>query len=127
MIRGVLDTSVLIGEDPADLPEELGISIASLCELHYGVLVARDEAARARRLTRLNLINRRFDPLPVNEAVADSYAVLAARVTAIGRQPRARVLDLLVAATARTHQARLYTRNPDDLRGLEGLLEVVSV
>lgn len=124
MIRGVLDTSVLIGEDPADLPEELGISIASLCELHYGVLVARDEAARARRLTR---INRRFDPLPVNETVADSYAVLAARVTAIGRQPRARVLDLLIAATARTHQARLYTRNPDDLRGLEGLLEVVSV
>ncbi|MGI9063670.1 MAG: hypothetical protein ACR2FQ_07690 [Pseudonocardiaceae bacterium] len=31
------------------------------------------------------------------------------------------------AATAHTHGARLYTRNPGDLRGLEGVLDVVTI
>lgn len=46
---------------------------------------------------------------------------------AAGRQPRARALDLLIAATALAHGARLYTRNPGDLAGLDGLVEIVSV
>ena len=36
-------------------------------------------------------------------------------------------MDLLVAATAAAHGARLYTRNPVDLVGLEGLLDVVAL
>ena len=53
----------------------------------------------------------------------ESYGLLAARVVKAGRQPRARVMDLLIAATAHAHGATLYTRNADDLRGLEGLVE----
>jgi hypothetical protein len=37
------------------------------------------------------------------------------------------VTDLLIAATAHAHQAAVITRNPADLRGLEHLVEVVSV
>jgi predicted nucleic acid-binding protein len=36
-------------------------------------------------------------------------------------------MDLLIAATAHAHSARLYTRNPNDLGGLERLIEIVSV
>jgi len=36
-------------------------------------------------------------------------------------------MDLLIAATAHAHSARLYTRNPGDLAGLEQLLDIVVV
>ena len=120
----MLDTSVLIADDVAPLPGELAISAASLAELHFGVLVAVDDEARASRLSRLSAVQRRFDPLPVDDLVAESYGLLAARVVRSGRQPRARVMDLLIAATAHAHGATLYTRNGDDLRGLDDLLDV---
>ena len=122
-----MDTSVLIATDIAPLGGELAVSAASLAELHFGVLVVSDPAVRAQRLRRLSELQRRFDPLPVDEAVAASYGELAAAVAASGRQPRARVMDLLIAATAHAHEARLYTRNATDLVGLEALVEVVPV
>ena len=124
MSRGILDTSVLIADDVTPLPGDLAISVVSLAELHFGVLLADDDDARARRLSRLSAMQRRFDPLPVDELVAESYGLLASRVVMAGRQPRARVMDLLIAATARAHDATLYTRNIDDLRGLEGLVAI---
>jgi len=36
-------------------------------------------------------------------------------------------MDLLIAATAHAHDARLYTRNAKDLIGLEQLIEIVPV
>jgi predicted nucleic acid-binding protein len=122
-----LDTSVLIADDVAPLPGELAISAVSLAELHFGVLLADDDDTRARRLSRLSGVQRRFDPLPVDEVVAESYGVLAARVVKAGRQPRARVMDLLIAATAHAHNVTLYTRNPQDLRGLERLIAIAVV
>ncbi|MDQ1655344.1 MAG: toxin FitB [Cryptosporangiaceae bacterium] len=127
MSRGVLDTSVLIATDIAPIPGELAISVVSIAELQFGVLVAKSQETQALRLTRLSAIQRRFDPLPVDDTVADSYAHLAARVAQAGRQPRARVMDLLIAATAHAHGASVYTRNPDDLAGLADLLTVVTV
>jgi toxin FitB len=126
-VRAVLDTSVLIATDVPALDGELAISAASLAELHFGVLVTSDAAVRAERLRRLAFFERTFTPLLVDEAVAASYGQLAAAVAATGRQPRARVMDLLVAATAKAHSARLYTRNAGDLVGLEGLVDMVAV
>lgn len=127
MSRGVLDTSVLVATDVEPIPGELAISIASIAELHFGVLVAKTAEARATRLSRLSAIQRRFDPLPVDDAVADSYGRLAARVVEVGRQPRARTMDLLIAATAHAHGARVYTRNAADLAGLEDLVPIVVI
>lgn len=127
MSRGVLDTSVLIATDITPIPGELAISIISVAELQFGILVAKDQTARGQRLSRLSTIRRRFDPLPVDEAVADSYAQLAARVVQLGRQPRARSMDLLIAATAHAHDATVYTRNPSDFAGLEDFVTVASV
>ncbi|CAN5913429.1 hypothetical protein BH23ACT2_BH23ACT2_31520 [soil metagenome] len=126
-VRAVLDTSVLIATDVGPLPGELAISAATLAELHFGVLVATEPAIRAERLRRLSILQRRFDALPVDDAVAASYGQLAAAVAEAGRQPRARVLDLLIAATAHAHSARLYTRNATDLAGADRLLTVVPV
>ncbi|MFC5379927.1 type II toxin-antitoxin system VapC family toxin [Aquipuribacter nitratireducens] len=126
-VRALLDTSVVIATDVAPLEGELAISAATLSELHFGVLVATDPAVRAERLRRLSRLQQTFDALPVDEAVAASYGRLAAAVVAAGRQPRARTMDLLIAATAHAHDARLYTRNVADLHGLEDILEIVGV
>ncbi len=126
-MKALLDTSVLIATDVPALDGELAISAASLAELHFGVMVTADSAVRAERLRRLSILQRTFDALPVDDDVAISYGRLAAAVVGIGRQPRSRVFDLLIAATAHTHGARLYTRNPADLVGLEDLVEIVPV
>ncbi|MDT4916891.1 MAG: hypothetical protein QOH89_1591 [Pseudonocardiales bacterium] len=126
-MRAILDTSVLVATDVPALEGELAISAAALAELHFGVLVTSDAAVRAERLRRLTVFERTFTALPVDEAVAASYGQLAAAVVAAGRRPRSRVMDLLIAATAHAHSARLYTRNANDLAGLEQLVEIVAV
>jgi predicted nucleic acid-binding protein len=125
--RALLDTSVLIAGDVAPIPGVLAISAISLAELQFGVLVAKSATVRAERLRRLSLLQKHFDALPVDDAVAISYGRLAAAVVDAGRQPRRRAMDLLIAATAHAHGARLYTRNIDDFAGLEDLVEIVAV
>lgn len=126
-MRAILDTSVVIATDIAPLEGELAISAITLAELHFGVLVAKQRKVRAERLRRLLVLQRTFDALPLDEAVAASYGQVAAAVVDAGRQPRARSMDLLIAATAHAHSARLYTRNPDDFEGLDDLVDVVTV
>ena len=126
-MKAVLDTSVVIAGDVGELTGELAISAVTLAELHFGVLVTKDPNVRAERLRRLSILERNFDPLPVDADVARSYGRLAAAVARAGRTPRARVADLLIAATAHAHGARLYTRNAADLRGLEKLVDIAKV
>ena len=123
-MKVVLDTSVLIGPDPGPIDAAVAISAVSLAELHFGVLVAATAPVRAERLRRVTLIEKTFDALPVDDAVAREYGRLAAAVTAAGRNPRA--ADLLIAATAATHGAVLWTHNLDDFAGLDGLLDAAA-
>jgi len=126
-MRAVLDTSVLIATDVPELVGELAISAASLAELHFGVLVTPDSGVRAERLRRLSELQRKFAALPIDEDVAISYGRLAAAVASSGRQPRSRVMDLLIAATAHAHAARLYTRDAQGLVGIEDIVDIVAV
>ena len=125
--RAILDTSVVIASDLAPLPGQLAISAITLAELQFGVLIAGTPEARAERLRRLSVLQHHFDALPVDESVATSYGRLAAAVVQAGSQPRGRVMYLLIAATAHAHDARLYTRNPEDFAGLKGLIDIVAV
>lgn len=127
LTRSILDTSVLVASEVPTLEGELAVSAASLAELHFGALVTDDQAVRAERLRRLALIEHLYTPLPVDAAVARSYGHLASEVARRGRQPRARVMDLLIAATAHAHDAALVTRNVADLRGIEHLVEIMQV
>ena len=126
-MRAILDTSVVLAADLPPLDGELAISSATLAELHFGVLVTNDPVVRAERLRRLSALQRTFDALPIDDSVAVSYGMIAAAVVAAGRQPRGRVMDLLIAATAHAHGARLYTRNAADLVGIESLVDIVDV
>ena len=125
--RAILDTSVVIAEAITPIPGVVAISAVTLTELHFGVLVAKSTEVRSERLRRLSFLQRRFDALPLDEAVATSYGTVAAAVVDAGRQPRRRAMDLLIAATAHAHGAVLYTRNPDDFAGLESLVDVRTV
>lgn len=126
-MRAVLDTSVLINGLAEPVDAELAISTISLAELHFGVLVAKSPQVRAERLRRMAAIERAFEPLPVTDAVARTYGAMAAAVVAVGRQPRSRSFDLVIAATAATHEAVLYTRNPKDFVGLDDHLQVIAI
>jgi hypothetical protein len=129
--RGLIDTSVLIdleGVAPADLPTELAVSSVTMAELAAGPHATTDPDERARRQDRLQRAEATFDPLPVDAAVARAYGRIYAAVTAVGRKARgARSLDLLIAATALASGLPLYTRNPDDFRGVERLIDVVLI
>lgn len=124
-MRALLDTSVLIGPEPDLGDAEVAISSASLAELHFGVLAARNSEVRAERLRRLGLIEKIFDALPVDDAVAREYAHLAAAAVEAGHHPR--VTDLLVAATARAHAAELWTRDSRAFAGVESLVVLRSL
>ncbi len=125
-MKTVLDTSVLIDRTENTIEGELAISAASLAELHFGVLVTDDPALRADRLNFLAEVMRSFDALPMDEAVAASYGTVAATTIRSGRQPRSRQFDLVIAATAHAHGARLATANLGDFAHLTDLIDVVD-
>ncbi len=119
----LLDTSVLIaGEEGPD--EEAAISVASLTELHFGVLVASDDDTRARRMRRLGTIEQHFDALPFDAAAARECGRLYAAVTQRGGKPRRRAFDLAIAATASVHGVTLLTYNTNDFKIIEDLIDV---
>lgn len=126
MKRAVLDTSVLIGSiDPGEL--EGAISAASLAELHFGVLVARDADERALRAQRLGVVEATFDPLPIDARVAREWGRLAGAVAERGGLPRRRAVDLAMAATANVHGVALLTADVSDLAIIEDLVDVEAL
>lgn len=123
MSRVLLDTSVLIAESvPAAVKG--AISSASLAELYFGTLVARDPDERARRAQRLGVVEATFDPIPVDAAVAREWGRLAAAVAERGGRPRRRAIDLAIAATANVHGVPLLTADVADMAIIEDLVEV---
>jgi hypothetical protein len=121
----LLDTSVLIAaeEGPDD---DAAISVVSLTELHFGVLVARDEEARARRMRRLGAIEGHFDALPFDAAAARECGRLHAIVAQRGGQPRRRALGLAIAATANVHRVPLLTFNAKDFEIVADKVDIRS-
>jgi predicted nucleic acid-binding protein len=129
--RGVVDTSVVIDFEhlvAEDLSATLAVSAITLAELAAGPHATADPHERARRQDRLQRVEATFDPLPVDAAVARAYGRIYAAVVGAGRKARgARSLDLLIAASALAANLPLYTRNPEDFRGTESLIEVVAI
>ncbi len=118
----ILDTSVLLGERPLPSGIEAGISTVSLAELHFGLLAVSDESVRAERAARLGAIEASFDPLPLDAKVARILGRLQAVVSNRGGNPRRRMADLAIAATAVAHSAVLLTANSRDLTIVKDLV-----
>lgn len=128
--RVLLDTSVVIAPPTgglATLAELVAISAITVAELEYGIGAATDPVERQRRRRRLQVVLDAMDVIPFDSAAAESYGILANLVRAVGRDPRPRRLDLLIAATAERHGLSLATRNAADFRHLERVLDVVKV
>ena len=130
VLRGLLDTSVVIDHDVIDgalLPDETAISAVTLAELAAGPHATSDEAERARRQDRLHWTAAHWDPLPFDAEAARAYGRMYAALRARGRSGRRRIADLMIAATALANGLPLYTRNAADFSGLEPLVIIKSV
>lgn len=126
MSRFVLDTSVFIAREQARpvaaLPEgsEAAVSVVTLAELRLGVLVATETARRSIRLITYEAASA-FEPLPIDAAVAERFAELAALGLASGH--KVKVQDTWIAATALVHDASVATQD-GDFDGFDGLTVV---
>jgi predicted nucleic acid-binding protein len=122
-VRVLLDTSVLISDDPPS-DVEAAISVASITELHFGVLVADDPEERGRRADRLAAVEAAFDPIPISVEIGRGWGRLAAAVAQRGGQPRRRQIDLAIAATALAEGVPLLTHNLADFEIIKDLVDV---
>jgi len=129
--RGLIDTSVLIEIERVAaeaLPGEVAVSAITFAELAAGPHATDDPAERARRQDRLQRAEATFEPIPFDGSTARAYGLVYAATVSAGRKARGRrAVDLMIAATAVAAELPVYTRNPTDFGGLEGLLEVVTV
>ena len=116
MTQGLADTSVFIARETGrplrvdELPDQLAVSVITIGELRAGVLAADDVDARDRRLATLTAALT-LDPVPIDEAVAQSWASLRIRLRDLGlRMP---VNDAWIAATALALSIPVVTQDDD--------------
>ncbi len=123
-LQGVLDTSALIDYadlDPATLPQEPLITAITIAELSVGPLVATTDTVRAQRQAHLQQAEADFDPIPFDTAAARAFGQVSASLRASGRKSNARAYDALIAATALSRGLPVYTANPRNFEGIDGL------
>ena len=128
--RGMLDTSAVIdlpALDPARLPVEAAIPAIVLAELAQGVAMTKSAEQVMIRSQRLADIEAAFAAIPFDREAARRYGTLVALTIAASRNPRPRRIDLMIAATAAAHGLPLFTRNPDDFRGLDAAVTIIAV
>ena len=110
----MLDTSVFVageqGRALGDLPDDGLISVITVAELRIGVLVARDPTIRAQRMRTLTRLEA-LEPLPVDDDVAREFAEIVAEARRDRLRPK--ILDALIAATARSLDVAVYTQDAD--------------
>lgn len=127
----MIDTSVAVvlatvGRE--SLPELVAVSILTIAELVGGLRGAGNDLKRARREHHIRFVQANVEPLSFDLRCAHAYGQVYGAIVDIDRKPRgSRALDLLIAATALAHELPLYTLNAKDLRGLEGLIEIIDV
>lgn len=129
-VRGLADTNILILLEwlsTEHLPVDMLISSVTLAELAAGVHSADDAGERARRIARLQRTEAVFDPLPFDAEAARQYGIIAGELISFGRKPRGRVADLMIASVAAANRLPVFTTNPDDFRGLDGVVPVIPV
>jgi tRNA(fMet)-specific endonuclease VapC len=130
LARGILDTStvILLGQltDATSLPTEPLITVVTLAELSVGPLVAEDESERVARQSQLQQAEADFDPLPFDAGAARAFGRVSASLRRAGRKTTARAYDAMIAATAIANDLPVYTSNPTDFSGIDGL-DVVAV
>ena len=127
--RVLLDTSVVIDYPASAVAAQAStaaVSTITLAELSYGLHTA-DPLLNAAREQRYHWITNTFDPIPFDTRAARIYGALCATVRAVGRDPKPRRFDLLIAAVAVALNIPLITRNGADFMGIHDSLTVIAV
>lgn len=121
----MLDTStvILLGQlsDATSLPTDSIISAITLAELSVGPHVSHTARERVARQAHLQQAESDFEAIAFGPDAARAFGRVAASLEAAGRKPAARVYDALIAASALAENVPIYTCNPDDFQGIEGL------
>lgn len=99
-------------------PEEAGVPAIVIYELRYGLLRLPPEASRP-RLDALEKLLRPMRVLDFDDACARQAASIRCALERQGTPIGAH--DVLIAATALRHQARLVTRNEREFARVAGL------
>lgn len=125
----LIDTSVLIaiersGETPKTVLSTVGdepayLAAISASELLHGVHRAQSERRRERRARFVESLFSLLAVLPFDLEAARTHAQLWADLNQQGQRIGAH--DLLIAATALTHELRIVTANEREFRRVEGL------
>jgi predicted nucleic acid-binding protein len=102
-LTALIDTSVLIDGVGVEIDEPWVVSIITVGELEAGVLMASDEATRAKRLRLLTAVLAEAPVVDVDHSVSNRYGELRA---ASERRP---TNDIWIAATALAHDLTLIT------------------
>ena len=116
MTEGLVDTSVFVAREvgrPVSMdrmPTDVVVSIVTVAELRAGVLSTDDTATRARRLATLTLALD-FDARPIDEDVAEAWAMLRVQLRSRGRSMP--VNDSWIAATAIALHIPVVTQDAD--------------
>ena len=133
MTDALLDTSALISavdsSQAAALPYD-GLHVAALtyAELRLGLVTANDVTTLRHRIRRIDEIERTFGAgFPFDDDCARVYERIVQSAVDAGQRPRANTVDRLIAAVAARNGMPLLTRNSGDLRGLEGVVEIVAL
>jgi predicted nucleic acid-binding protein len=110
LTRSLLDTSVVIGR--ADMVDpgpgrSAAISVITIGELRAGVRLASDPNTQAARQARFAAVRAAFEPLIIDESVAQHYGDILAAARAQKRTSKA--TDLLIIATAAATGRVLHT------------------
>lgn len=114
-MRGLLDTSVFVAGEQGrplaggNIPDEAAISIVTLAELELGVHLAPSQRVRSLRLATLGAVRSGYSALPIDEAVASSFAGVVAAARRDGT--RVGVQDAWIGATALVHDVPVYTQD----------------
>lgn len=128
--RGLLDTNTVILLARLQhvakqlLPEVPLISAITLAELGVGPLVATDGEVRSARQVQLQNVEATFEALPFDSDAARAYARVASSLRRAGRKGASRNYDAMIAAIAIANGLPLFTCNPGDFYGIDGLTVV---
>ena len=109
------DGSAPVADRIAALDGAILISIVTRVELEGGV--HRDLVDTPLRLARLEALLSAIPTLAFDDASADAYRAIVARVG----YSRRKLLDRMIAAQALVHRATLVTMNPEDFADIVGL------
>jgi tRNA(fMet)-specific endonuclease VapC len=122
--RGILDTNAVIHLTrltPEDLPRKPLTTTVTMAELSVGPLTASSDAEVAERQSHVQTAEAYLEPLPFDRDAARAFGRVSASLRRAGRKTHARTYDTMIAAIAVAKGLPLYTCNPRDFEGIDGL------